>query len=178
MKDISLKSEILDVLKDISVTSFTVDELTETYLQHPSSLHTSKKAARQFVYRNMQRLMKVGYMERLKADGRWPHYALTQKFLQLYKATHPAPLSPLPIVETDAVQLNTDPLASLKERLKMHQAEVLTAMGEMEEYEAICQEMPDLREIAQPRYNESRERCSRLLGRVKALESLLVTEAG
>lgn len=75
------------------------------------------------------------------------------------------------------VQLQSDPLASLRERLKLHQAEVLTAMGEMEEYESICQEIPDLREMAQPRYNESRERCSRLLGRVKALESLLVTEA-
>lgn len=174
MKEIALKSEILDVLKDIRATSFTVDELTETYLKHPSSLHTSKKAARQFVYRNMQRLMKVGHMERLKADGGWPHYALTQKFLRSYKST--PSISPAPVEVP--VQLQIDPLAGLKERLKVHQAEVLTAMGEMEEYEAICQEMPDLREIAQPRYNESRERCSRLLGRVKALESLLVTEAG
>lgn len=174
MKEIALKSEILDVLKDICATSFTVDELTETYLKHPSSLHTSKKAARQFVYRNMQRLMKVGHMERLKADGGWPHYALTQKFLRLYKSS--PSISPAPVEVT--AQLQIDPLAGLKDRLKMHQAEVLTAMGEMEEYEAICQEMPDLREIAQPRYNESRERCSRLLGRVKALESLLVTEAG
>jgi hypothetical protein len=174
MKEIALKSEILDVLKDIRATSFTVDALTESYLQHPSSLHTSKKAARQFVYRNMQRLMKVGYMERLKTGGGWPHYTLTHKFLRLYKSTPST--SPAPAEVT--VQLQIDPLASLKERLKVHQAEVLTAMGEMEEYEAICQELPDLREIAQPRYNESRERCSRLLGRVKALESLLVTEAG
>lgn len=174
MKDIALKSEILDVLKDIQAASFTVDELTETYLKHPSSLHASKKAARQFVYRNMQRLMKVGHMERLKANSGWPHYALTQQFLRLNKTI--LSISPAPVEVT--VQLQIDPLVGLKERLKMHQAEVLTAMGEMEEYEAICQEMPDLREIAQPRYNESRERCSRLLGRVKALESLLVTEAG
>lgn len=174
MKEIALKSEILHVLKDIGATSFTVDELTEAYLKHPSTLHTSKKAARQFVYRNMQRLMKVGHMERLKANGGWPHYALTQQFLRLYK-TIPS-VSPAP-VEAVTVQPQIDPLAGLKERLKVHQAEVLTAMGEMEEYEAICQEMPDLREIAQPRYNESRERCSRLLGRVKALESLLVEEA-
>jgi hypothetical protein len=171
MKEVALKSELFDALKDIHTMSFTVDELTETYLQHPSSLHTSKKAARQFVYRNMKRLMKVGHMERLKTDGRWPHYTLTQQFLRLCKSNPAAPFNA-------AAQLQIDPLASLRERLKLQQAEVLTAMGEMEEYETICQEMPDLREIAQPRYNESRERCSRLLGRVKALESLLVTEAG
>lgn len=173
MKNVALKSELFDVLKDIHATSFTVDELTETYLQHPSSLHTSKKAARQFVYRNMQRLMKVGHMERLKVNGRWPHYSLTQQFIRLCKSIS----STSPVSAEPPVQLQIDPLLSLKERLKVHQAEVLTAMGEMEEYEAICQEMPDLREIAQPRYNESRERCSRLLGRVKALESLLVAEA-
>lgn len=174
MKEIALKSEILAVLKDIHVATFTVDELTEAYLQHPSSLHTSKKAARQFVYRTIKRLMKAGFMERLNAKGRWPQYTLTQQFLSVYKSIPSISPAPIEVI----VQLQIDPLAGLKERLKIHQAEVLTAMGEMEEYEAICQEMPDLREIAQPRYNESRERCSRLLGRVKALESLLVTEAG
>lgn len=174
MREFALKSEILDALKEIRATPFTVDELTETYLNHPSSLHTSKKAARQFVYRNMQRLMKAGHMERLKTVSGWPHYALTQQFQRLSKTT--SAKSPCP-VEAVTVQLQIDPLAGLKERLKIHQAEVLTAMGEMEEYEAICQEIPELREIAQPRFNESRERCSRLLGRVKALESLLEIEA-
>jgi hypothetical protein len=171
MKSVALKSDLFAVLKDIQPASFTVDELTEAYLQHPSSSHTSKKAARQFVYRNMQRLMKAGHMERVQVTGRWPHYSLTQQFLKL-RAYTSSPISSEP-----ALQLQTDPLAGLRDRLKVHQAEVLTAMGEMEEYESICQEMPDLREIAQPRYNESRERCSRLLGRVKALESLLEAEA-
>jgi len=173
MISVALKSDLFGVLKDLQAASFTVDELTEAYLRHPSSSHTSKKAARQFVYRNMQRLMKSGYMEHVKVKGRWPHYSLTQPFIRLCEATLSTSLAPA----ESPLELKVDPLASLKDRLKVHQAEVLTAMGEMEEYEAICQEIPHLREIAQPRYNESRERCSRLLGRVKALESLLVAEA-
>ena len=173
MKEIPFKSELLNVLKDINKISFTVDELTQAYLNHASSRHSVKKAARQFVYRNMQRLMKSGHMERLNADGRWPRYALTPLFLSSVKST---PSESALEKESRLSELRSqfkDPIDGLKERLKVHQAEVLTAMGEMEEYEAICEEMPDLREVAQPRYNESRERCSRLLGRVKALESLL-----
>lgn len=177
MKEIALKSELLGVLKSLDKMSFTVDELTQTYLKHPSSLHTSKKAARQFMYRNMQRLMKAGFMERLKVNGRWPHYALTPVFFTLIQSPSQEAAANQEATSEKLDSPKADPLANLKEQLKIHQAEVLTAMGEMEEYEAICQEMPDLREIAQPRYNETRERCSRLLGRVKALECLLVANA-
>lgn len=174
MKEIALKPELLEVLKTIDTLTFTVDALTETYLQQPSSLHTSKKAARQFVYRNMQRLMTAGLMERVKVDGQWPQYCLTEQFTRLHICQ---PVETPSQVEAQ-MSIALDPLAGLKERLKVHQADILTAMGEMEEYEAICKELPDLRAIAQPRYNDSRERCSRLLGRVKALESLLAADAG
>ena len=176
MKEVSLKSELFNVLQDLDTMSFTVDELTQIYLKHPSCLHTAKKAARQFVYRNMQRLMASGHLERLKADGRWPRYRVTPLFLSVTTPKSPS-VPVLPAMMKETATPKADSLTSLKERLKLHQAEVLTAMGEMEEYEAICKEMPDFREVAQPRYNESRERCSRLLGRVKALESLLVAEA-
>ena len=172
MKYFSSKSPLQVVLNASKAKPFTVDELTQLYLDHPSALHTSKKAARQFVYRNMQRLMKAGYMVRIQTDGRWPRYTLTPGVFSSVDTTAST---------RDDSQKNVptiDRLAGIKERLNIHQAEMLTAMGEMEEYEVICQEMPDLREIAQPRYNESRERCSRLLGRVKALESLLSAKAG
>lgn len=77
MKKLGVKSELLIVLRDMATKQFTVDALTEFYLSHKSSLHSSKKAARQFVYRNMQRLMKAGHMERLPSDGGWPQYQLT-----------------------------------------------------------------------------------------------------
>jgi hypothetical protein len=172
MKDISLKSAFRAVLQGIDTPSFTVDDLTQAYLNHSSSLHTSKKAARQFVYRNMQRLMKAGCMERIYADGRWPRYTLTASFFKSAAGDSGSQ------IETPAPSPKPDQVACIKERLKLHQAEVLTALGEMEEYDVICRDMPDLREIAQPRYNESRERCSRLLGRVKALETLLTAKAG
>lgn len=179
MKEISLKSSLVEVLRGFGKTSFTVDELTQTYLSHPSSLQTSKKAARQYVYRNMQRLMKSGYMERVMTDGRWPHYFTSPLFVDLINESSTPNTNDVELPSgEEPIALKSDLLAGLRERLKVHQAEVLTAMGEMEEYDLICKEMPDLREITQPRYNESRERCSRLLGRVKALESLLALEAG
>jgi hypothetical protein len=169
MKKIGVKSELLIVLRDMTTKQFTVDALTEQYLSHPSSLHSSKKAARQFVYRNMQRLMKAGQMERLPTDGRWPQYRLSDKFRQ---KEIPSPVSVTSTV-SEATAPAADPMQPLRDRLNRHKLEMLSAMGEVEEYDELCKEMPELRDTVQARYNESRDKCSKLLGRVKALESLL-----
>ena len=50
---------------------------------------------------------------------------------------------------------------------------MLCAMGEAEEYSALCHEHPDLQEQAQTLYNQARDRSALLLGKVKALENLI-----
>lgn len=50
---------------------------------------------------------------------------------------------------------------------------MLCALGEAEEYESLCKELPELSEEAQSLYSEARERSALLLGKIKALESLL-----
>ncbi len=172
MTQLNVKSELLIVLNKLTVHQFTVDALTEAYLKDPVSIHTSKKAARQFVYRNMQRLMKTGDLERLVTKGTWPLYALTKQFTD--RTTPPKPIPPVDV--TEVIKVKVDPTQSLKERLNRFKLEMLSAMGETEEYNAICSEIPELRDEVQVRYNESRDRCSKLLGRVKALESLLAVE--
>jgi DNA polymerase-1 len=54
---------------------------------------------------------------------------------------------------------------------------LLTAMGETEEYDAIYKEIPEMRVQIQSLYNDSRDRCSKLLGKVKALENLISLSA-
>lgn len=173
MTQLNVKSELLIILKKLTVHQFTVDALTEAYLKDPVSIHTSKKAARQFVYRNMVRLMKTGDLERLVTKGSWPLYALTKQFTD---RNSPAKQTTPHIDVVDVAKVKVDPAQSLKERLNRFKMEMLSAMGETEEYNAICSEIPELRDEVQARYNESRDRCSKLLGRVKALESLLAVE--
>jgi hypothetical protein len=95
----------------------------------------------------------------------WPKYKLTDKFqLRPSPSVNPPP--------THRVQ-NASSHQGLTERLNAHKMELLTAMGEVEEYDAICKDMPNLKEDIQSLYDDSRDRCSKILGRVKALESLL-----
>lgn len=172
MKSFKTKPDFCNVLKNLSVDQFTVDDLTKAYLNSPDTIHHSKKAARQFVYRNMQRLMESGDLIRLPVTHGWPQYTLTEKFhskkspVKIKNETQSSPA----IEKPDSSQ-------QLKERLNQYKLDMLTAMGETEEYGAICLSLPELKDDVQPLYNESRDRCSKLLGRVKALESLLSMES-
>jgi hypothetical protein len=175
MKSLTVKSGLLSALSKLVDREFTVHGLTEAYLNDPACLHSSKKAARQFVYRNMLRLIDNGELTRVVVDGGWPLYRLTSRF----KALAEAPVVAVPPVTSEKIAIAKDtPRQSLQERLNRHKLEMLSAMGETEEYDAICSEMPELRDDVQPLYNQSRDKCSKLLGRVKALESLLARETG
>ncbi len=168
MAKITLKPEVLKVLKTLNDGSFTVDQITQMYLAEGSEAHETKKSARQFIYRTILRLIKSGEMARLDGNKGWPKYKLTDKFqLRLSPSANPPSTPP-----THRVQ-NASSHQGLTERLNAHKMELLTAMGEVEEYDAICKDMPNLKADIQSLYDESRDRCSKILGRVKALESLL-----
>lgn len=181
MKSLTVKSGLLSALSTLLNCEFTVHDLTEAYLNDPACLHNSKKAARQFVYRNMLRLIDKGDLTRVVVDSGWPLYRSTPQFL--IKSPKPTVPTTLTAAMPEASQVKSpvakdNPRQNLQERLNRHKLEMLSAMGETEEYEAICNEIPELRDDVQPLYNQSRDKCSRLLGRVKALESLLARETG
>ncbi|MFT6653313.1 MAG: hypothetical protein ACJAWI_000053, partial [Marinomonas primoryensis] len=57
--------------------------------------------------------------------------------------------------------------------LKKHKLELLTTISEAEEYEALSSQLPSRRKDLQELYNDARNRYSKTLGKVKALESLI-----
>ncbi|OUS01148.1 hypothetical protein A9Q81_09825 [Gammaproteobacteria bacterium 42_54_T18] len=61
----------------------------------------------------------------------------------------------------------------LEDKLKAHRLELLSTVGEIEEYELIGSETPQRREHIQELYNQARDHYSKTLGRIRALESLI-----
>jgi hypothetical protein len=167
-----MKLTLIEAVKSLSPETFTVGQLTDTYLNLPNCKHQTKKPARQFVYRNIQRLLESGDMKRLDNQSRWPRYKAVSQFWLKNKAADNVPKTKA----TEETNDNADMVSreKLKERLNQHKLDMLSALGEADEYNVICNELPSLRGDAQELYNQARDRCSKILGRVKALESLLV----
>lgn len=170
MNELSLNPLFIDAAKEILDEEFSVGRLTETYLALDKCPHAKKEAARQFIYRNMLRLMKNGELEKHEGKQAWPVYKFTKKFnVHLSPVSYSTP----PTKRAETRSSNRDVKARLRERLKVLKLEMLTAMGEVEEYSALENEVPGVRPAVQKLVDESRDRCSKLLGKVKAIETLL-----
>lgn len=183
MNAIQIKPELLRVLNMLEGEAFTVADLTQHYLSHDDCLHRDKKPARQFIYRNMVRLMKANLMEKLPDDGGWPKYKLTYHFKHPNKnstdieSRNKKTTKPKTKPSYKQQTLASKPIEVLTERLNKHRSDMLCALGETEEYEALCKALPEFSEDARELYADARERSALLLGKIKALESLLASHA-
>lgn len=177
MSTIKIKPALLQAFIELKEEQFTVAELTQCYLSQRECGHKDKKSARQFVYRNMQRMMEVKCMRKLNVDGGWPRYEISEKF-QLTATSVAGECQPSSDTrKTSQKDVNIDstdyPAKLLRERLSRHRSDMLCALGEAEEYETLCHDIPELCQEAQALYNDARERSTLLLGKIKALECIL-----
>lgn len=62
---------------------------------------------------------------------------------------------------------------NLNKRYINYKQQLLLNMGEAEEYKKLCVEYPELQVKLQPKYNSVREKNTKILGNIKAIESLL-----
>lgn len=177
MQAIRLQPALQTALQQFQQDPFTVSRLTQAYQEQSRNSRSSLKAARQFVYRNIQRLLRAGLLEKLPAPKGWPRYRLVDAFsasLPTHVQSNAGPVASVPKISPPSRWMDIN---VLQKRLSQHKSEMLCAMGEAEEYSALCQDHPYLQEQAQILYNQARDRSALLLGKVKALETLIAQHA-
>ena len=148
---------------------FSVTNFTEAYQASPQCRHSDAKAASQYVRRNLLRLEKVGVVKR---DATSTPRRLLFRVSDHYDETHTPTIDR--ISQAHISPFNTEQFrAVLEDRLKDCRTDMLAAIGETEEYKALCDQHPEVQTRIQPLYDDARDRSSRILGKVRALESLL-----
>lgn len=177
MRAIRVQPALLRALRQLHEEPFSVASLTQCYQTQANNPYSSHKSARQFVYRNILRLLDAGWLEKLPAQKGWPQYRATEAFTQSLPPCVDTASKSIPYPTTQPAKTELQAISTLQKRLSQHKSDMLCAMGEAEEYNALCQEHPELREQAQALYNQARDRSALLLGKVKALESLLSQHA-
>ncbi len=103
------------------------------------------------------------------SQGRAQQYKMTDQFSERLTNENQSSNTTKnePLVQKNTLGKN------LTDRLNQQKLMLLTAIGEAEEYDAIYKELPEIGAQIQELYNESRDRCSKLLGKVKAIENLI-----
>jgi hypothetical protein len=62
---------------------------------------------------------------------------------------------------------------SLKKKHISYKQQLLIGIGEADEYKLLCKQYPELKEDLQPKYNNIRDQNTKILGKIKVIESLL-----
>jgi hypothetical protein len=171
-KKIELDSDLLSILLTESFNNFTVLELRSAYLAIVKDPLLNTVEARKFVYRHILRLEKKGLLERKYSEKRdRTYYTKTKQFSsdKFWSSDKPQDTSKPPVEEEKHVGVKKD----LISQLNQYRLELLTSIGETDEYKALCKKFPQMTEDLQERYNHARENGSKILGRIKALESII-----
>jgi hypothetical protein len=174
MRKIKIKPELLSLLTSGAFNHFTSQALIIAYSELPTSLVLNKKQIQQFVFRNLDRLTWAGLVTKdASSKSRHAKYQLTDRFTpNNYNIGTPHCKTESLKTEMPAVP-EADPLLKLKDQLSAHKMELLTTIAETEEYEELCKILPSKQLEIQELYNDARNRYSKTLGKVKAIESLI-----
>jgi predicted transcriptional regulator len=171
-KKMDLDRDLLSILLTESFNNFTVLELRSAYLAIVNNPQLSPVNARKYVYRHILRLEKKGLLERKYSEKKDRTFYSKSKLFSSDKFK-----TQENIQEDPVHQIKSEEIADLKmdliNRLNQYKLELLTSMGETEEYELLCNQFPQLIEDLKERYNHARDNRSKVLGRIKALESLI-----
>jgi hypothetical protein len=168
---IKISSTVHIILQDESFNHFQVIELRDAYLA-VSQDSESVSQAYKFIYRQISRLVKKGLLKKaISEDLKLTTYEKTELFFKTnFISTSDEISHKLLSPKKDT---NEDKIQHLEQRLKQSEVDLLTSIGESEEYMRLYNSFPEMKTHLESQYMLARENSSKLLGQIKAIKSVL-----
>ncbi|MGZ7456730.1 hypothetical protein ACXPVS_07895 [Pseudomonas sp. Ma2-10] len=179
-------SRLYDLFQQGEQHQFTIRAVRDAYAKRLVGMTFSSSDLRRYVYEQVQRMLRVGWViqdkKRLKRDQVY-HLQPIPENLQLKAIDNGferrvKPMSTQVQVPTQSLDIEppgVDVTEHLKSILKEIRLDFLSSMGEAERYKQLLEEMPHLKDQMESEYLEARDRSSRLLGHLRAVEKTLKT---
>jgi len=180
-----------EILQKDERTRFTTRELRDAYAKRLEGITFRIGDVRRYVYEQIRRMVRIGWLvhdEKRRTRGQVYHLQPIPAHLQLKLIdngfesrlkTAFKPEQEPSVFDNAAVPLKPSPdvnqdLEALHKEIRL---DFLSSMGEAERYKMLLEEMPHLRDKVEGEYLEARDRSSRLLGHLRAIEKTLKTLA-
>lgn len=168
MTDIVIRDPLLiEILSDENFDGFTITELRDSYIEK-SDKQFPKKMIRDKVYRIVYKLYKKAkWLDKIEANNlREAKYKKNNSF--------PREIYPNTSIDINLDKaLNNRAVSSLKEKYQQHQIDLDASLAELEEYNELVMQFPELKKDIRNVYLNTRENSSKLLGKVNALKNVL-----
>lgn len=179
MRKLKIPQRLYDALVIQAMDHFTILELRDACFVHANSnVRASRIKAYKTTYRQIERLVSKGLLAKTKPELGAVRYEKTEAFHDTEFAIRKAPTAaPRNLCEVTVHGGNDGASQAMGERLRAlarsYQVDLLTCIGESEEYIRLYSDFPELKAQLEPQYNAARERSSKLLGKIKALDTVL-----
>ena len=181
---------LYELLQEQGRTTFTTRELRDAYAERRGE-GFSLNDVRRYVYEQIRRMLRLGWLvpdEERRTRGQVYHLKTLPARAQLELIDDGFELRLMAmreadqersLVEPDVVAESPVPDAEqhLETLLKEIRLDFLSAMGEAERYKQLFEDMPHLRDKVESEYLDARDRSSRLIGHLRAVENTLKTLA-
>lgn len=179
----SLSPEFYSVLIEGNLNNFTVMELRDAIiLECKDETDMTLRDHHKRAYRVVLRLLTAGFLEKSKDISEFARYKKTPLFVaSVFKQRVTVALGPKQPKLPKQVEFGVPSLPvndpcirdELDQLVKTYQVDLLSSIGESEEYLRLHQTYPQLKAKLEPHYLKSRDVSSKILGKIRAIESVL-----
>ena len=182
---------LYDLLQQEGFERFTTREMRDAYAKHLDGVTYRLGDLRVYVYEQIRRMLRAGWVvpaaERRKRGQVYCQQAALKNLKldlvdnafesSLDMLSRPAQKQIKPAQVLSSTTRELDATQHLESQLKEIRLDFLSSMGEAERYKQLLEEMPDLKDRVEGEYQEARDRSSRLLGHLRAVEKTLAALA-
>lgn len=178
-KSQSLKVDkiLIELLQEQPNTPFSTTEIRDLYiLQIPDGQRPGRNQLRKYIYKELLRLESARVVERYGGSaGRGCQFIFCPRHSSIEVEAKPSPFECSDPNADSTMDIETQ--RALQEELSQRRVELVASIGEAEEYQRLYNKYPALRGAVKEQYLESRERSTKLLGQLRAVETV-ITQVG
>ncbi|MBO6812978.1 MULTISPECIES: hypothetical protein [Pseudomonadota] len=173
MKKIRVDHILLSLMKQQTNSPFSTTSIRDLYLaqiSHPTN--PDRNLIRKHIYKELLRLESASVIERHDGEtGRGCKFIFRGVPSAISLENKRSPFAQPEQKNESSIDPAT--LKRLKEELSKRKVELVASIGEAEEYQRLYNKFPALQQTVRTQYLESRDRSTKLLGQLRAVETVL-----
>lgn len=176
---INMNIYLVEILEKNTLNRFTITQLNDAYSNLSDDKCTIK--TRKFVYRETIRLLRKNVLKR--TGGRYSRSTIYEKtdLFHNIKFIGKQPREMMNQKVTGSKVINHDDTAldsELDNTLQQYKIDMMSAIGESEEYLRLLSAFPEIKSILNDNYELAKNNSSKLLGKIKAISATLSIRDG
>lgn len=156
-----------------SFNHFTVIQLRDAFIKN-SHDDIDSNQTRKFIYKQILRFVKLGVLRKTGIKG--SHDATYSKSELFYKTDFlekdKTEIFPIENTKSDQDSKLVKIQKELEKSIQEYQVDMMAAIGESEEYMRLFEQFPGMKQQLKEQYLIAREKSSKILGRITALNNI------